>query len=149
MNHKWKELYSVDSAILILVNSNMKNFDLDLQALEVPKKSIRMPNGEVVFVSAPSLQDLLRLGKMAKNWKSLADDKGKKIDNGEKFDLVENFVGEIEKIIPPIKGHSLSIDSLMKIVSFVMALAEPAHTKELERRGISIGGGDGKKKGLR
>jgi len=135
-----------------------QHIDLDLSTVEQPQAHIRMPlndnqkarikkgeqnvEGDTVILTSPSLQSLIRLGTMMKKWKKVSSDrkneKGGTLNAEETLDLVEEFINNIEAIIPAIKGYELSIDNLMSVVTVAMGLAKPAQLKELERRGISV-----------
>lgn len=125
-----------------------QHIDLDLSTVEQPKAYIRMPlkkgqtTGDTVIITSPSLQSLIRLGTMMKKWQKVSSEKKEENDGVLKAEdtlsLVEEFINNIEAIIPAIKGYDLSIDNLMAVVKVAMSLAKPAQLKELERKGITV-----------
>lgn len=135
-----------------------QHFDLDLGGLEENGAVVRMPKslnpdkekrGEVDFITihAPSLQGLLRLGKLVKSWNKSAEDASKSGDptDEDALDLIDDFVTKIESLVPEVRGYDLPIDKLRKVVFLAISLATPAEMKELERRGLSVNADDKKK----
>lgn len=123
----------------------MDNNILDLRSVKIPTGTLIMPDGKELTVTAPSVESLIDLVTILQDWKQKADDK-KNHTTDETLKLVSDFIKRINLFIPELKGYSFPIDTLIKIVQFVIALATPATRKELERRGVSLSEPDGKKK---
>lgn len=109
---------------------------IDLDALVPPSATLKWRGGEITF-NPPLVEDMLRIGQAASKIKDAhklsADELGERLQA-----LRELFY----KHIPELKGEMLTMNQLLVLVTVVQDMATPPDVKELEARGITVGGDD-------
>lgn len=123
--------------------------DLDLQAIEVPAKKVRLPDGDVIEIHPPSLNDFFALGRLMSKFKafdstvdveqpdgSIKKEKAK-IDNEQALVMFAELESGLLEIIPALKEHKLSIEHVMSIIQLAYSMSVPAQSKAMEAKGVT------------
>lgn len=113
-------------------------FDLDLDTLSQTKKRVKI-GGEVIEFDPPALEDLIELAKLGGKLQKL---QGK--ENLENVDSISEVMDELKNglinIVPELKKHKLNMNQLLALIELFVDAAQPADSKELEKRGIKLDG---------
>jgi DNA polymerase I-like protein with 3'-5' exonuclease and polymerase domains len=108
------------------------SIDLDLDALTTPPKRVKI-NGEIIEIFAPDVQSLFELMAVGNKLKSSKD-----VKEEDAQQVFSDFRAQIDKLIPALKGKSVSIDQLFRLIDLVSKMAIPNDLEEMEKRGITI-----------
>lgn len=110
--------------------------DLDLEALVGIKKNVRMPDGNVVAISAPDLESLFKLSKLSENVKGNVND----LTEDEALTIYSNLKSSFVELVPeiePYKNH-LNYGQIFALLDLVVKMAMPSDLEELEKQGITL-----------
>lgn len=113
---------------------------LDLDAIEVPKLSIKL-NGEEILLNPPSAYDILKMSNMALE---LGDPEIQK-DEKKAMEALSAIGDIVYKHNPELKDKQLSLAQMLSLVNFLISAGTPSDVKELKKQGISTAP-DSKKK---
>lgn len=95
--------------------------DLDLDALISGTKSVRL-NGKILQVNMPDVLQLLELNKHVARLQGLKD---KQLGDAEALAAIQDFKAGITKLIPQIEGETLSLNQLLGLLDFIVAVSIP------------------------
>ena len=120
--------------------------DLDLDALVVEPKKVRLPGGQVVLIQIPELSTLLGLTKLGNKLDKMKNKKN--VTAEQKLDLFQTIKEAFIEHIPELKPYKdqLNDDQVAALIQFVAKMSMPKDLEELEKRGISLS--DDQKKAL-
>lgn len=106
----------------------------DLNAL-VPA-SVRIKFGDdIIEVKPPKTENVLRVASLGQKFRDIAD-----LSQEETTKLIEDLKLVIADCVPELAMKELNSAQLFKIMSIINDLSMPPDAKELESRGIDLGG---------
>lgn len=104
---------------------------LDLDLLEDKARKVKL-GGEVLTVTAPSLQELSKLLKVAEKMKNIQE------DSGNIETLISDMTEILSSCIEGLKDKKVSIKQLLALIQITVELSMPDDTAELEKVGVTI-----------
>ncbi len=115
-------------------------FDLDLDTLSQSKKRVKI-NGEVIEFDPPALEDLIEVAKLGGQLQKVkAQQADGEVDAEQMSDIMDKLKNGLTGIVPELKDHKLNMLQLIALIELFVDSAQPADTKELEKRGIKLDG---------
>ena len=116
-------------------------FDLDLDTLSQAKKRVKI-NGEVIEFDPPALEDLIEVAKLGGQLQKIKSQQatGDDVDAEQMSDIMDKLKNGLSGIVPELKDHKLNMLQLIALIELFVDSAQPADTKELEKRGIKLDG---------
>ncbi len=122
--------------------------DLDLDALVIEPKKVRLPGGAVVLIHMPELSTLFSLTKLGNRIDALNSSK-KPATDAQKVKLFEEIKEAFIELIPELQPYSdqLNDAQVVALIQFIAKMSMPKDLDELQKRGITLD--DDKKKVLR
>lgn len=114
---------------------NNQQYDLDLDTLVKPSKTIRL-KGEAIVINPPSLEELLKLSKLGGAIQ--AKQTGKKMSEEEAVEAINSLRDAFAELVPELKGKDLNVEQLLALLDMVVKMAMPSDVSELEKRGITL-----------
>ncbi len=114
-------------------------FDLDLDTLSQSKKRVKI-NGQIIEFDPPALEDLIEVAKLGGQLQKIkaqqaTDDN---IDAEQMSEVMDKLKNGLTGIVPELKDHKLNMLQLIALIELFVDSAQPADTKELEKRGIKL-----------
>lgn len=117
---------------------NDATFDLDLDTLGQSKKRVKI-GGNIIEFDPPSLEDLIELAKLGSKLQKIQN-QGDNIDIDNMSEVMDNLKNGLTNIVPALKEYKLNMEQLLALIDLFVESAQPADTKELEKRGIKLDG---------
>jgi len=117
---------------------NDATFDLDLDTLGQSKKRVKI-GGNIIEFDPPSLEDLIELAKLGSKLQKIQN-AGDNIDIDNMSEVMDNLKNGLTNIVPALKEYKLNMEQLLALIDLFVESAQPADTKELEKRGIKLDG---------
>lgn len=113
--------------------------DLDLEALVIKAKNIRLPSGQVVAIQVPSLATLFNITKLGNKVNALAKT-DKPIPDSKKIAIFEDIKNGFMELIPELAPYKeqLNDSQIVALLEFVAKISMPKDLDELEKRGITL-----------
>lgn len=113
---------------------------VDLDALVPPSATLKWHDKEITF-APPLVEDMLRIGQAASKLKD-----AHKLEADALAKALQDLRQLFYKHIPELDGEKLTMNQLLVLVHVVQDMATPPDVKELDARGITVGGDDDSKK---
>jgi len=112
-------------------------FDLDLDTLSQQKKRVRI-HGNIIEFSPPSLEDLIELAKLGGQVQKYQQG-GLDANNVDDMSmLMDKLKDGLANVVPELKEYKLNMQQLLALIDLLVDSAQPADTKELQKRGIAL-----------
>lgn len=109
--------------------------DLDLEILVGVTKNIRMPDGKVITVATPDLEQLFKLSKLGGEMQSAAD-----LSEDQAVQVYADLKAAFVELVPQLKPYRdvLNYQQVFAILNLVVKMAMPSDLSELEKQGITL-----------
>lgn len=117
---------------------NDATFDLDLDTLGQSKKRVKI-GGNIIEFDPPSLEDLIELAKLGSKLQKIQN-QGDNIDIDNMSEVMDSLKKGLTDIVPALSEYKLNMEQLLALIDLFVESAQPADTKELEKRGIKLDG---------
>jgi len=112
-------------------------FDLDLDTLSQQKKRVKI-QGNIVEFSPPSLEDLIELAKLGGQVQKYQQG-GLDANNVDDMSmLMDKLKDGLANVVPELKQYKLNMQQLLALIDLLVDSAQPADSKELQKRGIAL-----------
>ena len=114
-------------------------FDLDLDTLSQAKKRVKI-NGQIIEFDPPALEDLIEVAKLGGQLQKIKSQQatGDDVDAEQMSAVMDKLKSGLAGIVPELKEHKLNMLQLIALIELFVDSAQPADTKELEKRGIKL-----------
>ncbi len=107
---------------------------INLAELVSEQAELTLPDGKVVNIDPPEVEDFVNLAKLQSEALSAEED----ADAVAVAELFGTMKAELVKLVPPLEGHKLNLPMVMRMISSLQQLCFPEDVEELEKMGITL-----------
>lgn len=107
---------------------------INLAELVSEKAELTLPDGKVVEIEPPEVEDFIALAKLQSD-AATAEEEG---DASGVAELFSKMKAELRNLVPELEGYKLNLPMVMLLVSSLQNMCFPEDAEELEKMGIVL-----------